>query len=445
MGAKAASDDSEVHIEDPTRLGGDAYCGRCHTDIYHQWNASSHHFSSFNNPIYRKVFSSAAEENDPETMMFCSNCHDPILTSSGQSRNPDMRSWAANTGITCLSCHRIKDPLVSNGQFKIEEPLLHPLTIAKSPTLSYLHELAIKIAPALHTATVSDPSYSSSEICATCHTLIVPSSINGEIDITFTNEYEQLHSNSIKTAHGDVGSGSAKCQSCHMPEVESNDPAAKDGYVRSHAFATSNNVLPTFNRDFEQVREIEKFLSSGKISLRLAGARKNGEQDFSALDMNKFQPGDSIEIAVHVINQGVGHQFPTGTVDSNEAWISLVAKDRIGSLLVSQASIKDSDPLPDDAVRFGTWYVDADGNPTDRRNTTTKAVAVSKNTTIPKGAMRTVYFDFTIPDEALFPMTISLNLNWRKYNPEFLEWVFDGREVPVIPIIVMANLDVVIN
>ena len=29
-------------------------CGRCHRDIYDQWNSSAHHFSSFNNQWYRK-------------------------------------------------------------------------------------------------------------------------------------------------------------------------------------------------------------------------------------------------------------------------------------------------------------------------------------------------------------------------------------------------------
>ena len=31
-----------------------AACGRCHKDIYEQWNSSAHHFSSFNNQWYRK-------------------------------------------------------------------------------------------------------------------------------------------------------------------------------------------------------------------------------------------------------------------------------------------------------------------------------------------------------------------------------------------------------
>ena len=31
-----------------------AACGRCHKDIYDQWNSSAHHFSSFNNQWYRK-------------------------------------------------------------------------------------------------------------------------------------------------------------------------------------------------------------------------------------------------------------------------------------------------------------------------------------------------------------------------------------------------------
>ena len=31
-----------------------ATCGRCHRDIYEQWNSSMHHFASFNNQWYRK-------------------------------------------------------------------------------------------------------------------------------------------------------------------------------------------------------------------------------------------------------------------------------------------------------------------------------------------------------------------------------------------------------
>ena len=31
-----------------------ATCGRCHKDIYEQWNSSMHHFASFNNQWYRK-------------------------------------------------------------------------------------------------------------------------------------------------------------------------------------------------------------------------------------------------------------------------------------------------------------------------------------------------------------------------------------------------------
>ena len=44
-----------------SRLGGSDYCGHCHTDIFHQWNASAHHFSSLNNPYYRKVVLSTVE------------------------------------------------------------------------------------------------------------------------------------------------------------------------------------------------------------------------------------------------------------------------------------------------------------------------------------------------------------------------------------------------
>ena len=46
-----------------------------------------------------------------------------------------------------------------------------------------------------------------------------------------------------------------KCADCHMPLVESNDPAAKNGMVRSHRFPAANTALPFVNGDTEQLED----------------------------------------------------------------------------------------------------------------------------------------------------------------------------------------------
>ena len=109
------------------KLGKSEYCGLCHTEIYQQWNASSHHFSSFNNPIYRKVILSEVGTEDEKTLRFCAGCHDPLLAASNQLSPLDVDSWPANSGITCLSPndqYRRKKTVIilSTNQFSIHLP-----------------------------------------------------------------------------------------------------------------------------------------------------------------------------------------------------------------------------------------------------------------------------------------------------------------------------------
>jgi len=143
---------------------------------------------------------------------------------------------------------------------------------------------------------------------------------------------------------------------------------------------------------------------------------------------------------VEVHNARPGHQFPTGTVDSNEAWLSALVTDADGHTLASLGQADGEGLLPTDAIRFGTRFVDAAGNVTDRRNTTTDAVSVAWDTVIPIRGRRTVFVNFTIPPTAKPPFVAEIRLNWRKYSPAFINWVFDGRGTPPLPITTLANL-----
>ncbi|PCI64272.1 MAG: hypothetical protein COB38_12870, partial [Gammaproteobacteria bacterium] len=129
------------------KLGKSEYCGLCHTEIYQQWNASSHHFSSFNNPIYRKVILSEVGTEDEKTLRFCAGCHDPLLAASNQLSPLDVDSWPANSGITCLSCHRMTNIGEKNGDYIINEPILHPFALADNPSLQKAHEFLLDLTP----------------------------------------------------------------------------------------------------------------------------------------------------------------------------------------------------------------------------------------------------------------------------------------------------------
>lgn len=424
-------------LVDPMKLGGSEYCGHCHTDIFHQWNASTHHFSSFNNPVYRKVATDAVEKKGQETFAFCARCHDPILKSAGETDKLEPDTWKANAGITCLSCHRIMETGGGNGEYRIEEPTLHPFALSDKPLLAKAHKALVRTTPWLHKAVLSKPFYGQPEYCATCHSLAVPKSLNGVADMVLSDEAGQLRRRH-ELAHDEGLPG--RCVDCHMPEVPSNDPAARDGLIKSHRFTGSNTALPTFNRDIDQRQAVEAFLASGIVSLRVAGIRTRSEAPFRPAETVPVRAGDSVEIALEVRNARAGHQFPTGTVDSNEAWLSVVATDAEGQALASLGQLDGQGLLPADAVRFGTRFVDASGNFTDRRNTTTEAVSVADSTVIPIRGSRTVFVKLQVPAAAAPPFVVDFTLNWRKYSPAFIAWVFDGRQTPPLPITKLAGL-----
>lgn len=424
-------------LVDPMKLGGSEYCGHCHTDIFQQWNASTHHFSSFNNPVYRKVVTDAIERKGLPTFEFCARCHDPILKSSGETDKLDTNSWKANAGITCLSCHRIMETSGGNGDYRIAEPTLHPFSLSDNPVLAKVHKTMIEITPWLHSNVLSKPLYSTPEYCATCHSITVPAAINGVAPMTFTDESGQLQRRH-QNAHGEGLPG--RCIDCHMPDVPSKDPAAKDGLIRSHRFTGSNTALPTFNRDLDQLEAVVAFLSSGIVDLRVAGVRTRHQDPFRPDEAVLVQAGDQVEIAVEVHNARAGHQFPTGTVDSNETWLSAVVTDASARSLTALGQLDAQGLIPADAIRFGTRYVDVFGNVTDRRNTTTDAVSIADDTVIPIRGRRTIFVKFTIPTDAVPPFTIDFTLNWRKYSPAFIDWVFDGRETLPLPVTTLARL-----
>jgi len=374
-------------IFDPEKLGRSEYCGLCHTDIYQQWNASTHHFSSFNNPVYRKTIVEKVGLENSDTLEFCAGCHDPLIMVTGEFDNINVRSWEANAGITCLSCHRMKNLGKKNGEYTIDEPILHPFALAEENYLQKAHELLLDLSPWLHRNTMSDKEYETSEYCATCHTLEVPARINKHTDIILLNEYESWRNSHY--AHDENGAtGEQRCQDCHMPLVASDDPAAKQGMVRSHSFAASNTLIPLINRDFDHLEAVKRFLSENKIVLTLSGLRDSSEQSFSPASDFRLSHQGQLEMSIAVHNAGVGHDFPAGTLDSNEAWISAYGQDAHNQLAFNVGVIDSSEQLPQDVVRFGAIFVDKQNQITNRATTTTQAVKEVNKVTIAPGETR---------------------------------------------------------
>ena len=85
-------------------------CGRCHKDIYDQWNSSAHHFSSFNNQWYRKSIEYMQDVVGTKPSKWCAGCHDHAVFFNGRFDRPikeQIDTPEAQAGLGCTSCHSI--------------------------------------------------------------------------------------------------------------------------------------------------------------------------------------------------------------------------------------------------------------------------------------------------------------------------------------------------
>ena len=107
-------------------------CGRCHTEIYNEWQSSAHHFSSFNNQWYRKSIEYMQDVVGTKPSKWCAGCHDHAVFFNGRFDRPikeQIETPEAQAGLGCTSCHaitRVKSTM-GQGDFEVSYPPLHDL------------------------------------------------------------------------------------------------------------------------------------------------------------------------------------------------------------------------------------------------------------------------------------------------------------------------------
>ena len=304
--------------------------------------------------------SSAAIEHE------CSLCHMPMAhvqeRSEGRTtgvfanlgRNaPRARAALAQDGVSCAVCHQIEPdnlgkPESFGGGFAID-------TSGKTPRKAMgPFEVKPPLARVMASATQFYPTAAahvrSSELCATCHTLITEAL--GPDGKTIGRLPEQVpYLEWLESAYRD----SATCASCHMAEVRDPAPMAsllaepRRGLVR-HEFLGGNFIVPT----------MLKLLGTAMPALpqdldRAADrARAHVAQDAAKLGLGEIQVKEgNLEAQITVENQA-GHKLPTA-YPSRRVWLHITVKDVSGSVIFESGAIgadgkiagndNDEDPL----------------------------------------------------------------------------------------------------
>jgi len=178
---------------------------------------------------------------------------------------------------------------------------------------------------------VMSPHISSSELCATCHTLFTPY-VNdaGEVAGEAPEQVPYL-----EWLNSDYPEAGIECQTCHMPAINeniilSNRPQwlGARNPLHTHEFVGGNVFMLTMLRNFGAELNVSateaQFDSSIARTMRLL-QNQTVELDL-ALDWNNT--GDSLDIEVAILNLS-GHKFPTA-YPSRRAWIELKIENHSG-------------------------------------------------------------------------------------------------------------------
>jgi tetratricopeptide (TPR) repeat protein len=217
--------------------------------------------------------------------------------------------------------------------------------------------------------------------------------------------------------------------------------------VRSHQFFGPNTALPAIRGDTETVKALERFLqkdANGKDVLRVdvfAIKREDGTM-IPAPDLRDvpLEAGETIEIQVVIRNQGVGHTFPGGTLDSNESWVHFRATDAAkGEVLFESGAIEPTTLYVDkDAHFYRVVFVDEKSEEADRRNPQDfRGVVHAK--VIGPGTADVVRYRIKVPESwGGRTLAATATLKWRKFRQNYVEFtwrtLFPDKPLPVLPI-----------
>ena len=437
----------------PNYYLGAQSCERCHADIAAQWATSAHRFASFNNPFYRKSVELTREKAGNKRSKFCGGCHDPAIMLAGNMEKAiDPLTPESQAGLTCLACHaidRIHDK-TGNGNYNIHDQTESPymFDLAKGGIARQVHDYLLKAKPSVHKQRMLKPVFRESEFCLSCHKVNLDVQVNDYRWIRGQNDYDAWHNSGF--AHNNPTTWyeppvTMTCQECHMapePAVRG-DVSAEDGKVASHRFLGVNTALPHIRGDQDTIDRIETFLKDGKLRVDVFAIHREDGTTVLAPEqkMPVLKPGEIVQVDVVVRNVGVGHTFPGGTNDSNEGWIDFTAK--VGDGLVYQSGALRADKHVDPSSHFfQAVIVDRHGGRIVMRNALDIYTTVYANVIRPSTSDIARY-RFRVPQDAEGKrIVLRADLKWRKFNRPFTEFVFEGKEVPDLPITVIAHSDI---
>lgn len=418
---------------DVRRLAGSKGCGRCHEDIYNEWNESAHHWSS-TDPFYRAVENLMVKDVGREANRYCTACHDPVALLSGQvTAGAPFPPVHGDEGDSCVVCHAVKgiDPNApGNGSYVLSPPRGYLFDPAAGGLPGRVDDFLLRAWPEPHHADFSASIVSEPEMCGACHKQSIDKAVNGFGWVQLQNQYDDWRKGHFHVdGHPDK---TLACKDCHMRLTGLRDPArGVAGKHRSHRFIAANQAVPAMRGFSEQVRLTDDWLKGRtavpEIASRWAGGatvpvRVEGPETAA--------PGGVLRWQVVITSNKVGHNFPTGPLDLIETWVDVSVRDARGRELFRSGALDKAGYVDPKAFFLRSLGVDEKGGAIERHDLW-RMVGQKSKRAIFAGYSDASPYELRVPKDAAGPLTVSATLRYRKVNQKFADIILGKGHAPL--------------
>ncbi|MFB3922665.1 MAG: multiheme c-type cytochrome [Terriglobia bacterium] len=481
--ARTASD----RAMDVRLLSGSRSCGTsgCHEQIVKEWEPSAHRYAAMDTG-FQAIQMNMAKQNGPESTRYCGGCHDPISLFSGTKNlfiaEKELTSLHGfQEGVSCLGCHAVRQVDVKgNANYSVAQPVryLFEMEYDEKPTefKRVMRDFLIRSYPRQHVQGLSKRLFKTPEYCAGCHKQFIDKEINNVGWVQLQNQYDnwrQSHWNKPGDPRKTI-----ECRECHMPLVDSRDPAAGDSTDynrspndqkhRSHRFIAANQLMPSLldlPGHEKQAQLTEQWLKGEFPIPEIEQKWRRGPA--VALEMiapERAKPGETLNVKLVITSNKVGHDFPTGPLDIIQSWVEFVVKDETGKVIYETGTVNDRGFIKPGTFMFKAEPVDQYGNLIDRHNLW-EMVGVRHRRALFPGFSDTTEFAFycpslvevkraPLPHEMSVPVSapagthalrIQARLRYRKIDQFLLNFMFGEEKHLTSPITDIATQERVIE
>ncbi len=325
-------------------------CAECHPQHFAQWSGSMHAYAS-EDPVFVAMNKRGQRDTGNKLGDFCVKCHAPMALQLGLTDGIDYDPAALPAeakGITCYFCHNVDSigELHNNGLVLANDQTM--CGGVKDPIKNSAHFSKYD--------TKMDSDLNESEMCGSCHDIVVPEAINGvpggvAVERTFVEWQASFFATDKRPGIH------LTCGSCHMisktdviADGEGLDVPSRNFGFHEHGWPAIDQALTPFPETEAQAIAIARDLDPavaviGPIPL-------GGNAATGGICVN---PGNGGQITVRIDGLGIGHKFPSGAAQDRRAWIELIAYDSANAIVFSSGVVdpgKDPEEINDPNLKF---------------------------------------------------------------------------------------------